>query len=79
MVSIQRVRAQITDDWAHGLSEAHLTRICREAGPRGQRPTAGRAERAFANRGPDARVRCTPTYNRATCGSGIAACARMPT
>jgi len=32
MVSIQRVLAQIKDDWTHCLSEAHLTRICREAG-----------------------------------------------
>ena len=32
MVSIRRVLAQIKDDWSTVLSEAHLTRICREAG-----------------------------------------------
>ncbi len=32
MVSIRRVLAQIKDDWTAVLSEAHLTRICREAG-----------------------------------------------
>jgi hypothetical protein len=32
MVSIRRVLAQIKDDWTAQLSEAHLTRVCREAG-----------------------------------------------
>jgi 8-oxo-dGTP pyrophosphatase MutT (NUDIX family) len=32
MVSIRRVLAQIKDDWSAVLSEAHLIRVCREAG-----------------------------------------------
>ena len=32
MVSIRRVLARIKDDWTAQLSEAHLTRVCREAG-----------------------------------------------
>ena len=32
MVSIQRVLAQIKDDWTRVLSEAHVARVCREAG-----------------------------------------------
>jgi hypothetical protein len=32
MVSIQRVLAQIKDDWTAFLSEEHLTRVCRESG-----------------------------------------------
>jgi hypothetical protein len=32
MVSIRRILAQIKDDWSTHLSEAHLTRVCKEAG-----------------------------------------------
>ena len=39
MVSIRRVLAQIKDDWTAHLSEAHLTRVCREAGAVGRHRT----------------------------------------
>lgn len=36
MVSIQRVLAQIKDDWTRYLSEEQLTRVCRAAGAHGR-------------------------------------------